>query len=266
MAVQNYAQAVAQDAITLAGGYIAGKAYDYMYPPYNITSFPARKKRRKLRQPTFKSGRRYGAFRSESKFSDSQLVGTAIATSWTTQNPTTLDSLSAVAQGTTESTHLGRTMYMTSIHMRGQVILDVAESEGAPPSDVTVRIAIVLDTDTKATEVTATDVYDAGQTSDIFAFRNLQHTSRLKVLRHKLITLHPFNLNEGSINLFANGNRVRDWQFNYTFKKPVRVLFSGTTAVVGSIVDNSLHFVTIATASGATITYQSRLRFKDTLP
>ncbi len=208
-----------------------------------------------------------GGIGSETKFKDSELVATAVPTVWTTLNPTTLNCLSAVAQGTTESEHLGRTMYITSIHLKGAFLRNLAEGGTTPQGDYHVRFLIVLDTDTKGVELDADDVMDIGQTADIFAFRNLQHTSRLKVLADRQYVIRPWMVNEGATNAFANSEARRTFKFNHKFKKPMRVLFSGTTAVVGSVVDNSLHFVVISSESGVgTVDYQCRLRFKDTLP
>lgn len=255
------------------GTYVGSKIYNgYMhyrsgtYAHSNIT------KRKRSRVPTTrKRGRlmgpklHYGYAGSETKFADSELIAN-LNTTWATRNPTTKDSLTSVAQGSGESTHLGRTMYMTSFHMKGEFVLAAAESGGAPQNDVVTRYVVVLDTDTKGTEVVAGDVMDTGQATDVYAFRNLQHTSRLKVLADKCFIMRPYVVNEGSPNLFAHGATRRKFQFNIKFKRPIRVLFSGTAAVVGDIVDNSLHFVCISNGGSAvSVDYQCRLRFKDTL-
>lgn len=210
---------------------------------------------------------RMGSFGSETKFKDAEVQSTILATTWQTVNPSeaALDSLSSVAQGTTESEHLGRTMYMISLHLRGEFFLPAIESSGSPSSDVTIRFAIVKDSDTKGTEVTATDVFDAGQTTDRFAFRNLQHTSRLRVYFERTFVIKPYNMNEGASNLYAHGVAVKHWKVNLNFKKPIRVLFSDPSARVSSIVDNSFHFVVISSSSAASVAYQVRLRFKDTI-
>ncbi len=210
---------------------------------------------------------RNGGRGSETKFVDSEVTPSSITTSWIVLNPTTKDCLTAVAQGTTESEHLGRTMYITSIHIKGLFIRSVLESSTIPVGAYQCRFVIVLDHDTKGAEVTPSDVMDIGQSNDILAFRNLQHTSRLMVLKDKQFVINPTASNEGAVNLFATGEVRRVFKFNYTFKQPIRVLFSGTTAVVGSIVDNSIHFLVVCSENGAgTCEYQCRVRFKDTLP
>ncbi len=206
-----------------------------------------------------------GYYRGEVKFVDSELNAAAITQSWQTLNPTTLDTLSAIAQGTTESTHNGRTCYIRSIHLKGQISVGALESETAPPSDRIARVCLVLSEDTKGTEVVAADVMDTGQSNDVFAFRNLQNTSVIKVLKDLTMTIRNGTMNEGAVNLFAQGTMRRHFKMNYRFKKPLRVLFSGTTAVVGSIVDNSLHIVACNLVTGPTmqLDYQCRVRFSE---
>ncbi len=219
----------------------------------------------RLRKRRYSSGSKLGYSTSELKFADSEVSVLAIAATWGALNPTTLDCLNAVVQGPGESEHLGRTMYMTSIHIKGFFKKVKQETGADPTADIILRLALVLDTDTKGAEVTASDVMDTGGSSDIFAFRNLQHTSRLKVLKDFTVVMRQTNMNEGAINVFAHGERRMKFKMHYRFKKPIRVLFSGTTAVVASIVDNSLHVVGIASLTGVTVTYQCRLRFKDNL-
>lgn len=226
--------------------------------------------KRKIKIPTvrfrtYNKKSRLGYSTSEVKFKDNQLVSSSIGAAWAASNPSTTDCLNGVSQGTSESEHLGRTMFMTSIFIRGQIVLVVSEGQTAPVSDNIIRIVMVLDTDTKGVEVVATEVMDAGQTEDVFAFRNLQHTSRLTVLKDKTMTMRPWTTNEGASNLFAHNTRRMAFTMYKNFKIPIKVLFSGTSAVVGSIVDNSLHIITCASAAGTTINYQCRLRFKDTL-
>ncbi len=235
---------------------MAPTSYRYVHPKI---------KKRKVSRPHVTLKSHTGYYGTETKFRNNQLTTTALSTSWQTLNPTTADTLTAVTQGTSESQHLGRTMFMTSLHLKGEFFVTVAESATTPAPDAVVRYAIVLDTDTKGTEVTATDVFDASQTTDRFAFRNLQHTSRLKVFHDRTFMMRPVNMNEGAINLFAHGTRTHQFSVNLHFKKPIRVLFSGTTAVVGDIVDNSFHFVCISSGAAVSVSYQVRLRFKDTL-
>lgn len=207
--------------------------------------------------------RRRGWYKGEVKFSDHQLADTAMSTSWQTLNPTTVNTLSGIAQGTTESEHLGRTAYLRSIHMKGTITLPLTESTAGPSGDEQVRIALVLSQETQGTELDPVDVFDVGQTDDLLAFRNLQEISRIKVYFDKTYVLRPQEMNEGSVNLFAHGARIIHFQINRRFKKPLRVLFSNTSTAVGSIVDNSFHFCCIADTTNPTVRYQVRVRFTE---
>lgn len=208
---------------------------------------------------------RVGGNYSEVKFADSGLQQSNIALFWLTQNPTTKDCLTAVAQGTGESEHLGRTMYMLSLHLKGSLFFPTQIGSTIPEDDIQARIVIVLDTDTKGQQLIASDVMNTVPLDEFLAFRNLQHTSRLKVLMDRTIIMRANEHNEGVPLKFSHGLHIRKWNFNYTFKKPIRVLFSDTTAVVGSIVDNSVAILTTASSTKIRLLYQCRLRFKDNL-
>ncbi len=199
----------------------------------------------------------------ERKFADFEASNDAFATSWATMQDGTIKSISAVAVGNTESTRIGRVYNITSLHMRGEVILTLQESNATPVSTVMCRVVIVHDTQTNAAELTATDVMDAGQTADHLAFRNLQHTKRFRILMDKTMMLRPETTNEGAVNLFASSQQRVMFKFNRTFKKPIKVLCTGTAAVIASITDNSIHVIGIAsTTSGAPLlSYQARIRY-----
>lgn len=200
----------------------------------------------------------------ERKFVDYQTVNDAFTTSWATMEDATAKSISAVAVGNTESTRVGRVYHITSVHLRGAVICAAQESDTAPFSDSLCRIVIVHDTQTNAADVTAADIMDEGQTDNHFAFRNLQNTKRFRILMDKTIVLRYDNMtNEGGANLFAVGPRVTQWKFNRTFKKPIKVICKGASAVIASITDNSIHVIgiTSSVATAAALSYQSRIRF-----
>ncbi len=232
----------------------------------NHSQIPMRRFHKRLRLQGRRNHRmRFGGYGSETKFVDSEVTATNVTSAWTTINPTTKDCLNAVVQGTSESEHLGRTLYITSIHLRGSFLLPTLESTVAPFNEVIYRFCLVLDTDTKGVELVATDVMDVGQTADVFAFRNLQHTSRIRVLKDTTKVMKVMQVNEGAVNLFAHGGIRQQFKWHYKFKQPMRVLFNGTTAVVGSIVDNSLHFIVISADTNLQVEYQCRMRFKDNI-
>lgn len=197
----------------------------------------------------------------EYKFVDYEQSTVALTTSWATKEDSTALSISAVAQGDGESERDGRIYRITSVHVQGDIVLDVAESSTAPIQDVIARVIVVLDKQTNSAQMTGPLVMDAGGTADWHAFRNLQNTSRFQVLYDKKMIIPVNETNEGSINLFATGSGRRFFKFNKRFKTPIKVICDGTTAVVGSITDNSIHVIAVASSGLANINYQSRVRF-----
>ncbi len=220
---------------------------------------PAGKRKRRVQ-----NARTGGFLGLENKFVDNELDATAFAATWATMEPAaSVETISATAIGNTESSRDGRVYFINSVHLRGFVSRAAVESQAAPFNDVVARICLVWDTQTNGAQLTATDVMDGGQSNDYIAFRNLQFTKRFRILMDKTITLKAYGqTNEGAVNLFANGlDRSPTFVYNRVFKTPIKVICKGTTAVVASITDNSLHVIGAATGASALLTYQSRIRF-----
>lgn len=198
----------------------------------------------------------------ELKFFDVENTEDAFTGSWAPMEPATTN-LSCVAQGDGESNRDGRRYRIHGIFIRGYIQVDATESAATPIEDNLCRIALVLDKQTNGAQLTATDVYDAGGTHDVLAFRNLQHTERFTVLHDKLIRLSPHQTNEGAVNVFANGKIQIPFRINKTFKVPIDVNTDGTTADIANITTNSIHMIGIARSitNPTSLSYQCRLRF-----
>ncbi len=198
----------------------------------------------------------------ELKFADKEVSAQAFSGSWGTLDPTD-DSLTGVAQGNGESQRLGRKYSVHSLHLKGFIEAATTESQTAPLQDILCRLVVVLDTQTNAAQVTATDVFDAGQTDDINSFRNLQHSTRFRVLKDKTFKINRSmaNLNEGAANLFATPSQEIPFKWNFKFKDPIEIITTGTTAAINVVATNSIHVIGIATSTAGLINYQSRLRY-----
>ncbi len=201
---------------------------------------------------------------TEKKFqlaSANELTATAFATTWATKENATMDCISGTAQGDTEDTRDGRVYHITACYINGLVSLPVAEMAVAPTGDIQYVIKLVLDTQTNGAQLTATDVMDGSGTEDTLAFRNLQHTSRFKILGTRKGIIRPWNLNEGAVNSFAHGESLRAFNFVWVPKTPLKVICSNTGSTITGITDNSLHVIACATSTSAQLEYQVRLRF-----
>lgn len=213
-----------------------------------------------------KNTRTAGFIDIENKFLDSELTTTALSTSWASYNPTgtgCTDSISVPAQGDGESERDGRVYHINSIHVKGLISVPASESGAGPLVDPFVRVVLYWDTQTNGAEAVATDIMDAGGTSDVLAFRNLQNSKRFIVLKDKVMRLRPQKLNEGAQNLFATTGLQVPFQMNKKFKKPIKVRCTGTTANVSSVSDNNFGIAAIASDISITpnIAFQARIRF-----
>ncbi len=227
-----------------------------------------RRRRRRFRAGGVRrrqSNRRTGGFiGTELKFRDFELDSEAFTTAWAAKNPTSPSCLSAVEQGNSESQRNGRKIWIHSLFIRGEIILPVAEGSTFPHATHHFRLCLVLDTQCNGAEVVATDVMRATITNDYLAFRNLENTTRYKVLWDRTFTILPNVLNEGAANLFARGAVKRIFKIMKTFRTPMQVQFTGTASppTVAQVNDNCLHIIGIGTNVTATLSYVSRLRFK----
>lgn len=196
----------------------------------------------------------------EKKFFDTELTGASFATTWSTmENATT--ALSAVAQGTTESTHDGRQYTIHSIMIKGFIHGNAIEAQAAPVGDELARIVLVVDQQTNGVILTATDVMDGGAASDFTSFRNLQHTHRFRVLRDKRFRIVRGTNNEGAVDSFSGDPFEIPFELYYHFPKGLRVQTDNTPANISSITDTSIHLIGTASATIVLLSYTSRIRF-----
>lgn len=204
---------------------------------------------------------RSGGFNGiELKFIDYRVTspGFALAATVTTaeHDPTGIGSISAIAQGDGEENRDGRKCTLTAVNVKGFVTLQALNNDLIAQNPVTCRVALVWDTQTNGVQLNSEDVFTQGLAP--YGYRNLQYTKRFKVLADR-----TFTMNYGG----GAGSGTNDWvgdrqEFSFNKKINIPVLHSGTTAVVASCTDNSLHIIAWA-SDGAKINlnYNSRIRF-----
>ncbi len=78
--------------------------------------------------------------------------------------------------------------------------------------------------------ITASDVFGLAGGDETFNFRNLDHTSRLTVLHDKTIIMRPFWTNLGGVDQYGLGETKEIVDVHVKFKKPIKVLYSGSDA------------------------------------
>lgn len=217
--------------------------------------------------PALRNVRTGGYLGIENKFYDTSKTGTALVApadaSGAEFDPTT-GGLNTVAQGDGESNRDGRNIAMHSIHINGTIFSNPQANQTATDQPGIVYIALVQDLQTNGAQLNSEDVFTnpSGQTYLAASpFRNLQYTKRFRVLKTKVYKLPNPNIGYDGTNMEQQGVDI-------PFKMNVqlggqKVNFSGTTAAIANIVDNSLHFVAYCSSTdlAPAIAYNARLRF-----
>jgi hypothetical protein len=224
---------------------------------------------RTLTQQTISNARTGGFLGIEKKFYDTSLSAAVLTApidaSGGEHNPSATVTLNTVAQGDGESNRDGRQISMDSIYVKGNVFIDLTANQSVSVQAGIVFIALVLDTQTNGAALNSEDVFKNQAGSSRLAaspLRNLQFTSRFKVLEQvQAVLKDPQSVYDGT-NIERDGFDVP-----FTFYKKLgglKVTYSGTTAAISNIIDNSLHIIAYTTSTDLTplLYYQARLRFR----
>ncbi len=217
-------------------------------------------KRRRI--TAFRNRRTGGFVGREMKFVDYEVTATALVAGVAggEKNPAN-GCLNGVTIGDGESERDGRKYTMHSVHVRGFFQQPGTSTKGGT---ATVRIAIVIDTQTNKGSMSAEDCFlDVTDSQSTDAFRNLQNSGRFVVLKDKTYVLNRIaNLGNGTANDSSEVQR----KFSFNIKIPDKwkiVNTGGTTNNVNVITTNSIHLLSWCNdvTDAPNIRYNSRVRF-----
>jgi len=171
--------------------------------------------------------------------------------------------LSCPAQGDTEQSRDGKRIVIDSLILKG--FLSSAESASeAAEGPTKVFMAVVLDTQTNGAQLNSEDVFKsfgaAGYLNST-PLKNLLFGSRFRILKSQSYDLTPMGVAAAGALAHNAVRRDFDWYIPFKGGLPVN-LNAGTTADVANVIDNSIHVVAFATASGVSIAYNARIRFQ----
>lgn len=178
-------------------------------------------------------------------------------------DPTTLNCISAPAQGTSEKQRDGRKIVIKSVSIRGNVRTAAQANQTAADVASSVFVALVQDCQTNAAQLASENVFTNPSSAATLAtapFRNLEYIRRFKVLKTKRIVLpQPMMVYDGT-NV-EQGGQIIPFEFHKKVNIPVN--FTSTTEGVSNVADNSLHVIayTDATSLAPELNYNSRIRF-----
>lgn len=226
-----------------------------------------RTRRSRLATKAYVNARTGGFLGIEKKFYDTSVNGSISACgtdcSGGEADPSTVNCISAPAQGDGESNRDGKNIRIKSIYVAGKIEYATLTGATQVSSDVYGSIALVLDTQTNGAQLNSEDVFSnpaaalGGLTGPL---RNLQYSRRFKVLRIKNFTVKPMvAANNASATTVSAA--YQDVMFKFSVPMcDIPVTFTGTTAGVSNVVDNSLHIILLGSQSYSLI-YNSRIRF-----
>lgn len=226
--------------------------------------------RTQITRQTFYNRQTRGFIGLENKFIDTSVDNRGMVTSVVMQggelDPTTVNCLNAITQGDGECQRDGRVVHITSIYIDGILEHNKNDDLTTPISPLNAIVALVLDTQTNKAQVQSEDVWvNPGSTStnSVLPLRNLANSTRIRVLWRKKFSISAPEMTVGSaIGQTDSSSRTRRFQLYKSFKKPIKVNYTGTTGTVAAILDNSFHFIGLSTNSNLLITYNCRIRFK----
>lgn len=238
-------------------------------------------KKRKVEAPNY--SRASGAMatkrnKAELKYFDSSNTGTALVASaaWanTMVDPIALpianiNCLFAPAAGSAINQRIGRKVTMWKLKVRGAVICATQAAQNAGDSGTWIRIILVQDKQTNATQMTGAqligDVVNANTTQ--FSFQNPDQFGRFRVLKDKIMILqNPSQTGSPTAADVVQNGILRNFKLSMRFKKGIDVHFNSTsTGIIGDIIDNSLHLVanTSSVALAPTLSYACRVTYSD---
>lgn len=193
----------------------------------------------------------------ERKFLDTLISAQATSNAWQVTNSQNL-----IAQGTTQSTRVGRKVTIRNIHCSGQVELTDTVDVEASPGPVKVKICLMQDTQANGANPTASGTAGVYSDTDINSFHNLANAGRFRTL---YVWEDVLNVSGGA----GAGTSGNDWAgetkpLAYHKDVNIPIEFNSTTGAITEILSNNLFWAFCASNSaGCTFTVRTRIRFTD---
>ncbi len=198
-------------------------------------------------------GRFSGTRGGELKFHDVDFDDAVVSSSGTVTA-----SINLIAQGTTESTRIGRKCTLRSIGWHYTTSLPEGDADATPlPSDV---LRVILFQDKQTNGATAA-VLDLLETADYQSFNNLANSGRFRVLMDKKISLNYASLASDGAGVVSSHQVLREAQFYKKCNLPLE--FGGITGAITEIRSNNVGILLISKNNVAGFASKFRLRFSD---
>lgn len=212
----------------------------------------------------------------EMKYFDSELAVSQLqnSASWAgcmvdpnTTPVASINTLFAPTQGAGVNQRIGKACKLYKIKIKGTIQVPAQSNQTSADAGTTLRLLLVQDMQTNATQMTGTQLMTTGQSANtaVNSFQNIDNFGRFRVLHDKTIMLNNPNATYDGTDIEQMGFQ-RSFKMNVTFKQPVEVRFNATGGgTIADIVDNSFHMVANINVTDLNpyITYYARCCFKE---
>lgn len=215
----------------------------------------------------------------EMKYFDSAKNATSIvaSTDWTGTEfqpalPAPADTFFCPTVGSAINQRIAREAKVMKIKIRGIVGITPQTGQSAGDVATTIRVLLVQDTQTNATQVQGEEVMAAPLVASAFnnveTFQSLANFGRFKVLKDKIIVLQNPNManDTGATGGLVQQGLQKFFKMNHNFKVPASVRFNAVNGgTISDVVDNSwtlLATCTNASSLSPSLSFQARVCYK----
>jgi hypothetical protein len=143
-------------------------------------------------------------------------------------------------------------MFLTSIHIRGDINIP-ANATASNTSDVA-RFIVYWDKQCNGAAATMADILDTSVTNDVYAFRNLQNSSRFAILYDKTYSIAC----GGGIST-SFGENVKGLKINVKCNIPIE--YGASTGAITDLKSNNIGILAVARDGIADTAFVCRVRF-----
>lgn len=216
----------------------------YMDKPFNSPRVTKKIKKNPLPKT-------YMQMMHEKKFFDTTKGATTVDVTGTILSP----SLNLVPQGVTESTRVGRTMYIKNVNVNG----DLTVPGGTTNAQVIdrVKLYIFLDTQCNGAAATVTDILE---TAAINSYRNLAQEKRFVILKKLKLAINQVGGAYNGVNDEWSG-AIYPWAWAGSYYIPIE--FNSTTGAITEIRSNNVGVMAISKNGNCSLAYTARIRYTD---
>lgn len=166
------------------------------------------------------------------------------------------------------SNRIGKGIKILKVKIRFSIIIPQQQAQNLADDPPIVRLILVLDQQTNASQMDGDDLMQEGTTAEdsLLSFQNVNNFGRFKVLKDRMVALRP------AIPMYINtGSMVQtgvcyQGKMNYSWKEGLGVRFNaGSTGQVSDVIDNSLHILCGANniLSSPRLSYYCRVCYKE---